>query len=229
MIIISSYKLKTFVFIINTIGSVDDLIECNNKFLAAFQYYLINKYKEASLQIYDECELSSLIKRTGKSLKQKEWFDAKVIDLSTMPNDNIFISDYSDGSNFATNIKTIGDTDLVYGSIRPYFRKAGFNWKSKYVAGSVYSFNVNDKYDYLWILACICSEDFHKYTASNSQGTKMPIISWDTFIKYKIPYSKQNVIEFKQNIEPLFEQALIKLKENDYLRRIKAKLLSKYF
>ena len=229
MIIISSYTLFTFVFIVNTIGSVDELIECNNKFLAAFQRYLISKYKEVGLQIDDECELSSLIKRTGKSLKQKEWFDAKVIDLSTMPNDNIFISDYSDGSNFATNIKTIGDKDLVYGSIRPYFKKAGFNWKSKYVAGSVYSFNVNNKYDYLWILACICSEDFHKYTSSNSQGTKMPIINWDSFIKYKIPYSKQNVIEFKQNIEPLFERALIKLKENDYLRRIKAKLLIKYF
>lgn len=173
--------------------------------------------------------MSLLIKRTGKLLKQKEWFDAEIIDLSTMPSNNIFISDYSNGSNFATNIKTIGDTDLVYGSIRPYFRKAGFNWKSKYVAGSVYSFNVNNKYDYLWILACICSDDFHKYTASNSQGTKMPIINWETFIKYKIPYSKQVVVEFKNNIEPLFELALLKLKENDCLRQIKAKLLTKYF
>lgn len=43
-----------------------------------------------------------------------------------MPNDNIFIDKFSDGLSFSTNIKTINKNDLVYGSIRPYFKKAGF-------------------------------------------------------------------------------------------------------
>ena len=146
-----------------------------------------------------------------------------------MPNDSIFIDQLSDGSNFATNIKTIDRNDLVYGSIRPYFKKAGFNWQADFIAGSVYSFNVKNANDYLWVMACICSDEFHKYTTSNSQGTKMPIINWDTFIKYKLPYSEQTANVFKTEIEPFFKLALVKLKQNDSLKRIKQQLLHKYF
>ena len=229
MIIISNWSIKTFVFIINTIGSVDDLIECNNKFLGAIQHLLSIKYKSYCLLVNEKSELSLLVERTGKLLKNKEWFNSKIIDLSTMPNDNIFIDDFSDGDNFTTNVKTVDDMDLLYGSIRPYFKKAGFNWNSKYIAGSVYSFSPKHESDFLWILATICSDDFHKYTASNSQGTKMPIINWDTFIRYKVPYSKQMSEKYTKELKPLFMKAVLKLKQNEILKAIKKKLLEKYF
>ena len=179
--------------------------------------------------VNEKSELSLLVERTGKLLKNKEWFNSKIIDLSTMPNDNIFIDDFSDGDNFTTNVKTVNDMDLLYGSIRPYFKKAGFNWNSKYIAGSVYSFSPKHESDFLWILATICSDDFHKYTASNSQGTKMPIINWDTFIRYKVPYSKQISEKFTKELKPLFMKAVLKLKQNEILKTIKKKLLEKYF
>lgn len=190
---------------------------------------LKSKYKDLSLKEGRKCKLSDLIIRTGKNLKNKEWSDSKIIDLSTMPNDNIFIDKFSNGSNFSTNIKAIGKNDLVYGSIRPYFRKAGFNWKTKYVAGSVYSFNTNRKDDYLWVLSCICSEEFHKYTATNSQGTKMPIINWDAFINFELPYSEKSAVTLQSTMKPLFELSVVKLKENDCLETIKSWLLKKYF
>ena len=190
---------------------------------------LKSKYKDLSLKESRKCKLSDLIIRTGKTSKNKEWSDSKIIDLSTMPNDNIFIDKFSNGSNFSTNIKTIGKNDLVYGSIRPYFRKAGFNWKTKYVAGSVYSFNTNRKDDYLWVLSCICSEEFHKYTATNSQGTKMPIINWDAFINFELPYSEKSAVTLQNTMKPLLELSIVKLKENDCLETIKSRLLKKYF
>ena len=112
--------------IVNTIGSVDDLIESNANFISKFQQYLSQIYKLYCLDINYEVELNSLIVRTGKTLKNKEWFGSNVLDLSTMPNNNIFINDFSCGENFTTNIKTLNNLDLVYGSIRPYFKKAGF-------------------------------------------------------------------------------------------------------
>ena len=146
-----------------------------------------------------------------------------------MPNDSIFINNFSDGKDFATNIKTVNNMDLLYGSIRPYFRKAGFNWCSEYIAGSVYSFAPKHHFDYLWILATICSDNFHRYTASNSQGTKMPIINWDTFVRYKVLYSKEIAEKFTKELEPLFLKATLKLKQNELLKTIKTKLLGKYF
>ncbi len=146
-----------------------------------------------------------------------------------MPNDNIFIDKFSDGLSFSTNIKTINKNDLVYGSIRPYFKKAGFNWKTNYVVGSVYSFNTKREDDYLWVLSCICSEEFHKYTFANSQGTKMPIVNWDSFVNFELPYSEKSAATLQSTMKPLFELALIKLKENDCLETIKLCLLKEYF
>lgn len=170
-----------------------------------------------------------MIVRTGKILKNKEWFGSNVLDLSTMPNNNIFINDFSCGENFTTNIKTLNNLDLVYGSIRPYFKKAGFALDVDYIAGSVYSFKPLDKKNYLWVLACICSDEFHLFTSSNSQGTKMPIINWDTFSSFKIRYDSEIIYEFNEQIQPLFDLCVTKAREIRRLKDIKEKLLSKYF
>lgn len=170
-----------------------------------------------------------MIVRTGKTLKNKEWFGSNVLDLSTMPNNNIFINDFSCGENFTTNIKTLNNLDLVYGSIRPYFKKAGFALDVDYIAGSVYSFMPLDENNYLWLLACICSDDFHLFTSSNSQGTKMPIINWDTFSSFKIRYDSKIIHEFNKQVQPLFDLCVIKAREIRRLKAIKEKLLSKYF
>lgn len=215
--------------IVNTIGSIDDLIESNAKFINKFQQFLSQIYKIYCLDINDEVELNSLIVRTGKTLKNKEWFGSNVLDLSTMPNNNIFINDFSCGENFTTNIKTLNNLDLVYGSIRPYFKKAGFALDVDYIAGSVYSFKPLDKKNYLWVLACICSDEFHLFTSSNSQGTKMPIINWDTFSSFKIRYDSEIIYEFNEQIQPLFDLCVTKAREIRRLKDIKEKLLSKYF
>lgn len=204
------------------------MIEKNDEFLKKFQSLLISKYTLLSESL-STVELGDLVERTGKLLKNTEWVDDIVVDLSTMESNNMFVNNFSSGANFATNIKSLHEFDLLYGSIRPYFRKAGFSVLAKYVAGSVYSFNTKRKDDYLWILACICSDSFHLFTDSNSQGTKMPIINWDTFVSYKVPYDKEVINSFNNEFKKLFDLAVIKMKENKKLEIIKQKLLEKYF
>ena len=205
------------------------MIESNEKFLSKFQEYISKLYQFCSLQIDETIDLSSLINRTGKTYKNNEWLNDNVLDLSTMPNDSIFINNFSNGNDFKTNIKSINNFDLVYGSIRPYFKKAGFALDINYIAGTVFSFNVKNKNLYLWILATICSNDFHKFTAKNSQGTKMPIINWDTFTTYKVPYDEKIILEFNTKVKPLFDIVILKMRENRKLKEIKSKLLEKYF
>lgn len=205
------------------------MIECNNNFLVKFQKYISLLFTNYSSNISNKIPLYKLINRTGLTLKNNEWINSKVIDLSTMKNDDIFINDFSNGEDFKTNIRTINNLDLVYGSIRPYFKKAGFALDVNYIAGSVYSFNVICKKNYLWILACICSNDFHNYTSSNSQGTKMPIINWDTFCNYNCPYDEKIIHDFNLKVSSLFDKAIIKMKQNRNLSKIKKLLLDKYF
>lgn len=215
--------------IVNTIGSIDDLIEKNEQFLSKFQSYLVQSYRKYSLECDNTIEIKALIDRTGKSIKDSQWKESKVLDLSTMPNGNIFINDFSDGKNFSTNIKSVNNFDIVYGSIRPYFKKAGFALDVNYIAGTVFSFNVKNANDYLWVLACISSDNFHSFTSINAQGTKMPIINWKTFTSYKIRYDSQIVITFQKIIKPIFEICIIKMRQNRKLKVIKEYLLKKYF
>lgn len=205
------------------------MIEKNEEFLSKFQDYLIQTYHKYSRENDGICELGALVNRTGKMVKDGRWKESKVLDLSTMPNGNIFIADFSDGHNFSTNIKTVNNLDLVYGSIRPYFKKAGFALDVDYAAGTVFSFNVKKEADYLWVLACISSEEFHSFASTNAQGTKMPIINWDTFVSYKISYDSDVIDLFNKSAKPLFEMAVNKVRQNRKLKEIKQSLLAKYF
>ena len=205
------------------------MIDKNEQFLYKFQDYLSKLYQFYSFQIEEKVDLSTLIYRTGKPCKDNEWLNKNILDLSTMPNSSIFINNFSNGNNFKTNIKSVNNLDLVYGSIRPYFKKAGFALDVDYIAGTVFSFNVLNKNLYLWIMAIICSNQFHEFTTKNSQGTKMPIINWDTFITYKASYDEQTIDEFNKKIMPLFKMAVYKMKEIRKLKEIKSNLLAKYF
>ena len=207
------------------------MIEKNDEFLVKLQTFLENLYHKFSLECDNYIELNKLIYldykiKTGED---NEWSDKKVLDLSTMPNGNIFINEFSNGVNFSTNIKSINNLDLVYGSIRPYFKKAGFALDVDYIAGTVFSFQVKNNIDYLWILACISSNEFHLFTSANTQGTKMPIINWNTFVSYKLPYNENVINKFNNNVKPLFDIAVNKMKKNRRLKLIKEKLLHKYF
>lgn len=195
-----------------------------------FQQLLCEKYNNIVAKSDVKNKLINYIKKSGILLKNDEWINSTVIDLSTMPQNEIVITNSSNGSDFSTNIKTLESNSLLYGSIRPYFRKCGFAVDEKYVTGTVHSFNVKNNDYYLWILATICSDDFHKYTEINSQGTKMPIINWDTFGNYEITIPNSNELDmFNKAMRPFYSLVLTKMRENKKLKQLKSQLLQKYF
>ena len=147
-----------------------------------------------------------------------------------MPQKNIIINNFSSGADFSTNIKKISLKSLLYGSIRPYFKKCGFAIETDYCTGTVHSFLPKENKFYLWLLATISSDEFHKYTETNSQGTKMPMINWETFIKFMVSLpSEDSLSDFNEKIEPVFNMIVIKMKEYQLLKEQKNILLKKYF
>lgn len=205
------------------------MIEKNEKFLSKFQELLCKSYLNLSINISSKIPLSNLILRTGKIVKNGVWHGKDVLDLSSMPNNNIFINDFSNGDNFKTNIKSINNYDLVYGSIRPYFKKSGIAIDVNYIAGTVFSFRPKNELDYIWLLALICSNDFHLFTTRNSQGTKMPMVNWDIFGTYNVPYDREKIIILNKDVGFLLELAINKAKSIRKLKKIKNVLLKKYF
>ena len=206
------------------------MIELNAKKLLEIQTILEKQYARFEAKSEENQRLSEIIRKSGSICKNGEWLCSKVIDLSTMPNSKMAIVDSSPGTDFSTNIKTLDSNALLYGSIRPYFEKAGFTVDVDYVAGTVYQFVAKNPEMKLWILCTICSSSFHKYTKANSKGTKMPLIGWDEFGKYEAPIPTSETLEkFNEVCGPLHEEQIRLIRQIRSLRNAKSTLLKKYF
>ena len=78
---------------------------------------------------------------------------------------------------------------ILFGSIRPYLKKAGIAPCKGVVAGTIHSFRVKKESDYNFALFTLCGKTFFDYAVRVSTGTKMPIVSLDSIMSYKVPYS----------------------------------------
>lgn len=143
------------------------------------------------------------VKTLGEILcKNTESFDYKTIqpaiDLSVMPSDTIALSQLNSSENFNTNLFVMKQGDILFGSIRPYLHKAGFAPIDGVVAGTVHSYRVKNPTDYNFALFTLCRNAFFDYAVNVSSGTKMPVISSDSLLSYKIPYSEEIAAAFNQ-------------------------------
>ena len=143
------------------------------------------------------------VKTLGEILcKNTESFDYKTIqpaiDLSVMPSDTIALSQLNSSENFNTNLFVMKQGDILFGSIRPYLHKAGFAPIDGVVAGTVHSYRVKNPTDYNFALFTLCRNAFFDYAVNVSSGTKMPVISSDSLLSYKLPYSEEIAAAFNQ-------------------------------
>ena len=137
-----------------------------------------------------ECRtLDSLLRR------HQEVFDYNseqpTVDLSIMPSSSISINQTNSSNMFATNLYWMKEGDLLFGSIRPYLKKAGIAPCNGVVAGTVHCFQVKDEQDYNFALFTLCGKNVFDYAVNVSKGTKMPVISAEDLLSYKFPYSKE--------------------------------------
>lgn len=206
------------------------MIEVNNNIFIKFNEIVHSLYNKYSNKTIVKVKLKDLIYKVGNTCKNYEWKNFNIIDLSSMPENNIVINSSNKGELFNTNIKTLTENTLLYGSIRPYFKKCGFTTNINYVAGTVHSFKTYQEKMYWWILSVISSNDFHKHTNTKSQGTKMPIINWESFVAYDVPIISDNLLkEFNDIICPLYNLIIKLINSNNILLELKKQYLNKFF
>lgn len=175
-------------------------------------------------------KLGELIQKNSKKITAYEmWKNLKVIDLSVMPQFSLNIQNFNSGKNFATNIYKLKEFDLLFGSIRSYFGKAGFSPINGGVTGTVHSFSPKVQYIYSYILELITNKEFVDKTVKLSTGTKMPIINWDTFINIEVclPQNEDIMKCFNDEILPMIYEIKTKILENQKLAEMRDYLLPK--
>jgi len=145
------------------------------------------------------------------------------IDLSVMPSNSIALSKINSSSNFATNLYEMKCGDILFGSIRPYLHKAGIAPCDGVVAGTVHSYRIINEQDYNFALITLVREKFFDYAVNVSSGTKMPVVSSDAILSYKVPYSAEFVRKF--NGISLMETITKNVQENQKLLALRNWLL----
>ena len=89
--------------------------------------------------------------------------------------------------------------DILFGSIRPYLKKAGIAPCDGAVAGTVHCLNAFNSSDYNFCLLTLCSNNLFNYANKVSKGTKMPVISCDDLLEYPVAYDSK-VVKMFNNI-----------------------------
>ena len=145
------------------------------------------------------------------------------VDLSIMPSNSIAISQLNSSNSFTTNLFTMKKGDILFGSIRPYLHKAGFAPCDGVVAGTVHSFRVKNSQDNNFALMTVSRDKFFNYAVNVSSGTKMPVVSSDSILDYKVPYN--NKIARKYNEIPLIAIISSHIQENQKLISLRDWLL----
>ena len=145
------------------------------------------------------------------------------VDLSIMPSNSIAISQLNSSNSFTTNLFTMKKGDILFGSIRPYLHKAGFAPCDGVVAGTVHSFRVKNSQDNNFALMTVSRDKFFNYAVNVSSGTKMPVVSSDSILDYKVPYN--NKIARKYNKIPLIAIISSHIQENQKLISLRDWLL----
>ncbi|MBO7080943.1 MAG: restriction endonuclease subunit S [Neisseriaceae bacterium] len=148
-----------------------------------------------------------LNKKTAKSKTN----NIPTIDLSIMPSNKFFLTEWSNGEKFKTQLIQAQAGDLLFGSIRPYLKKAGIMPISGGVGQTVYLYTVTYEHNYNFCFCTLTSEDVFQHAITRSKGTRMPVIDSDELLSFQVPYNEQIVKKYNEIIN--IKQTMISLSQ----------------
>ena len=229
-------ELKVQQHIVDTIGSVDDLIEKNDKIIELTKRYIHQIYRsfdfnstEKTLQ--DEFNIS--IGRTPPT-KEHQWFDNgnyKWLSIKDMKIDGDFCFETSQYlTNEAVkkfNIPIVNPGDVLLSFKLTVGRIAISNY-NMVTNEAIACFKFKDE-SLRWYLYCYLNNCNFLNDANNTSSIGQAINS-SIIKKYKfLKPSNEKLTEFNNIVKPLFNYVKTKREENIYLLQSKQNLLKKYF
>ncbi len=184
--------------------------------------------EELKKEIPEGWEVKSLHNLVSiNKVKMKPDKEKLLIDLSVMPTNSISLNILNQGDILKSNLFKMDQFDILFGSIRPYLLKAGFAPIDGLVAGTIHSISPLDDNHYNFLLLTFCSRSLFNYAIQSSKGTRMPVISIDNLLNYKIPFSLKIASKFNKilNFKEIVANNIVANQELTSLREFLLPLL----
>ncbi len=167
-------------------------------------------------------------KVSDKYKREEDWSNEKLIDLSRMPSNSIALNSHGKGEELSTSVCKFQKYDFLFGSIRPYFYKAGvcpFNGVSN---TSVFILRAKNDFDREFMYFYSSSEKTFERSVQYSDGTKMPIIKWNDFKEFKFALPNKELRKnFSSITRPIVDKIILNIEEQETLSNLRDSLLPK--
>ena len=116
--------------------------------------------------------------------------------------------------------------DILFGKLRPYFRKVGVVPTSGICSTDIIVIRARRPEDLGYVLAVATDAAFIEASNAASTGTRMPRTSWSDLLRYQLlipPMSARAA--FTKRVWPLIERAQAAASENSTLEQVRDTLL----
>lgn len=149
------------------------------------------------------------------------------LDLSIMPSDTMCLNQRGNAEDFDSNRFKLSRYDLLFGSIRPYLRKAGFSAFDGVVNGTIMNFKSKIEQDYSFALCTLTGEELFQYadTRSRGNGTRMPTINATELLEYTFAYDRTTASEFNKQVSQYWKMISDNINQNFELTALRDFLL----
>ena len=202
-----------------------------SKFFKSFPKELIDSKKGNIPKGWSIVPISQITEKTNEKIKnKKDWSNKKLIDLSRMPKKSISLFEYGKGIELSTSVISFKKFDFLFGSIRPYFFKAGLCPFDGVTNTSVFVLKPKKEIYREFLYSVICSKNTFEESIQFSKGTKMPIISWKDFSSFEIILPDEKILDLYSKItKPLFQKIISNIEEYNTVNNLRIAVLNKKF
>ena len=150
----------------------------------------------------------------------------RYIGLEHMPRGSICLSEYGEAENLESNKNRFQKGDLLYGKLRPYFKKTGSALFDGVCSTDIVV--VRAKQECLKGFTCclLASDPFIDFTVAASSGTRMPRTSWKDMSEFTFCLPKKSLLEiFESLFLPQIQRIQFGSEQNKILGAIRDALL----
>jgi len=210
--------------IAEVLGALDDLIDTNDSQISRLRALQAGVVLQLS-QTADRAVSLGSIAAVGR---EKASGDAETPYLG--------LEHFAEGGRGISSIGRLGEVgggqqsfrrgDLLYGRLRPYFRKVDRVGFDGACTGEIWVLRPTGAIPLTWLAGIITSNEFTDFAMAGSEGTKMPRAKWDHVARYQVPVpSAEKLSTLNSVLEGMWEQIWALQEENEQLRRTRDELL----
>lgn len=213
--------------IADTLGALDDLIQTNSKLSLSLselfrETYLramrgaqnFQRFGDMATLVRVQVDPSDLVERTPYLGLEHFGIDgAGLVSVGV-----------STGLDSAKTRFEVGD--VLYGKLRPYFRKVAWVGFSGICSTEVWVLRPKAPADQGLLYSVVSSQAFTDFAMAGSGGTHMPRASWDHVGRFPVALPEEHVLaELRPNIHVLWRESVALTSESVRLQRARDELL----